>query len=218
MTSSALRFGRRRRRGQSTVELALCLPLLVLIMLGAVDLARGMYLNSQVMGAARAGLRIGVQADTTDIGDAIRSEPNSAIPNTDAVWGNEGPPACSTCGPQAAANCTGPTTPCGDPKGCADPSTWAPGQTACFAIRPCVLSNTSQNLFQCLPQRLGAWQSRPVPCTPAPCAPGQQGPNGDGLDIVVVYRFRPATLAIASFVPNGTFYLRAEVVGLALYY
>jgi len=58
---------------------------------------------------------------------------------------------------------------------------------------------------------------RPRPCNPF-CASGQQGPNGDSLDVVVVYRFRPQTLMIARLVTGGIFLLRNETLGLELYY
>lgn len=212
-----VRHRRHRSRGQAVVEFALCAPVIFLVLLGTVDLARGFYLSNQITGAARAGVRMGIITDTTDIGDSIRAEPNSAVPNTDAVWGNVGPPACSTCAAQPYANCSGPTTPCGDPKGCTDPTTWAPGQQACFAIRSCTLANVSGSRFQCAASGMGAWQSRPTACSPS-CAAGQQGPKGDGLVVVVVYKFQPSTVRIASFASGGTFYLRSEVVGLELYY
>ena len=34
---------------------------------------------------------MGLISDTSDIGGAIRDEPNSGIPNTLAAWGAEGP-------------------------------------------------------------------------------------------------------------------------------
>ncbi|HEV7677530.1 MAG TPA: TadE/TadG family type IV pilus assembly protein [Candidatus Dormibacteraeota bacterium] len=212
-----MRARHRRSRGQAVVEMALCAPLIFMVLLGTVDLARGYYLSNQITGAARAGMRIGITADTTDIGDAIRSEPNSAVPNTIAVWGNTGPPSCGTCSAQTYANCSGTSSACGDPKGCVDSSTWTTGQTACFAIRSCTLTNTAGAHFQCQAGNMGAWQTRPVPCTPS-CTAGQQGPKGDGLDIVVVYKFQPASLRIATLTAGGTFTLRAELIGLELYY
>ena len=111
-----MRARRRRERGQSFVELAVTLPILLLIALGATDLARGYYLSDEITGAARAGMRAGIKTDTIDIGDAVRSEPNSAIANTGAVWGREGPPVSGVT--QSYADCSGPATPCGDPNGC----------------------------------------------------------------------------------------------------
>jgi Flp pilus assembly protein TadG len=201
---------RRRSRGQAVVEFALCAPVLFMVLLGTSDLARAYYLSNQISGAARAGLRMGIITDTNDIGDAIRSEPNSAVPNTVAVWGTTGPG-------QANASCSGTSSACGDPKGCADQSTWTQGQVACFAVRSCTLTNTSGHTFECLPGSMGLWQSRPKACSPA-CTTGQQGPNGDALDVMVVYKFQPTTMQIATLATGGTFYLRSEVTGLELYY
>jgi hypothetical protein len=210
-----MRARRRRERGQSFVELAVTLPILLLIALGATDLARGYYLSDEITGAARAGMRAGIKADTIDIGDAVRSEPNTAIANSVAMWGREGPPSGGVT--QSYADCSGPETACGDPNGCTGPSSWQPGQIACFAVRSCTLANTSGNLYGCASSSYSAWQKRPKPCNPF-CVSGQQGPNGDGLDVLVVYRFQPQTLLIARYVTGGTFLLRSETLGLELYY
>jgi Flp pilus assembly protein TadG len=210
-----MRARRRRERGQSFVELAVTLPILLLIALGATDLARGYYLSDEITGAARAGMRAGIKADTIDIGDAVRSEPNTAIANSVAVWGREGPPSGGVA--QSYADCSGPATPCGDPNGCTGVSSWQSGQIACFAVRSCTLTNTSGNLYTCAPGSFSAWQLRPRPCNPF-CVSGQQGPNGDGLDVLVVYRFQPQTLLITRYVTGGTFLLRSETLGLELYY
>jgi Flp pilus assembly protein TadG len=210
-----MRRRRRPERGQSFVELALALPIMLLLALGATDLARGYYLSDEITGAARAGMRAGIKSDTIDIGDAVRSEPNTAIANSVAAWGLEGPPSGGVA--QTDADCSGPLTHCGDPNGCTGPNSWQPGQIACFAVRTCTLTNTSGNLYGCAANSYSAWQVRPQPCNPF-CAHGQQGPSGDGLDVVVVYRFQPQTLMISRLVTGGTFLLRNETLGLELYY
>ena len=202
---------RRASRGQSVVEFAIALPLLVLVALGATDLSRGYYMSNAITGASRAGMRAGIATDSIDIGDVIRTEPNNAVPDTAAAWGNEGPG-------QTNANCGGSSTACGDPQGCTSASTWLPGQVACFAVRSCRLSNTSGSTYVCAPGSFSAWQVRPQPCSPSPCGSGVQGPKGNALDVVVVYRFRPSSLTIASFGTGGTLYLRSETQGLELYY
>jgi len=206
-----MRTRRRGSRGQAVLELAVALPLLVLVALGATDLSRGYYMNEEVTGAARAGMRAGIQTDTIDIGDAIRAEPNTAIPNTVAAWGNDG-------AGQPDASCGAASGSCGDPNGCSAASSWVAGQLACFAVRSCRLTNTSGSTFVCAPGSFSAWQVRPQPCSPAPCGSGGQGPNGNALDVVVVYRFRPSSLEVASLGTGGTMYLKAEVQGLELYY
>ena len=223
---------RGRGRGQSVLEFALVMPLLVLTALGATDLAQGYYLSEEITGAARAGMRAGVTSDSIDLGDAIRAEPNTAIPNTDAAWGNEGPPVnvSGTLTPQPDGNCSGTTTACGDPNGCAAASSWQPGQVACFAVRSCKVSNVSGSLYTCTESSpvcasssspgpcFSAWQVRPAPCAGGTCSSGQQGPNGDALDVVVAYRFTPSTVKIASYVTGGVFNLRSETEGLEVYY
>jgi TadE-like protein len=209
-----MRAQRRRRgrsRGQAVLELAIALPLIVLVALGMTDLAHGYSMSDEITGASRAGMRAGIETDTIDIGDAIRSEPNTAIPNTVAAWGNEG------IG-QSDASCNGAGTSCGDPNGCTSTSVWLSGQVACFAVRSCRLTNAAGSRYTCAPGSFSGWQVRPVPCTPSPCGSAQQGPNGDGLDVVVVYRYRPVSLEIASLGTRGTMYLRAETQGLEIYY
>jgi Flp pilus assembly protein TadG len=94
------------------VEMAIVAPVLVLLMLGAADLGRAFYLDIEVTGASRAGVRTAIVAQVTDIGTAVRSEPNSAIPNDVASWGDTGPGGTNDCDPNA------PSHLCGDPSGC----------------------------------------------------------------------------------------------------
>ncbi len=47
-------------RGQALVEFALIIPLLVLILMGAFDLGRGIYAYNVVASAAREGARYGI--------------------------------------------------------------------------------------------------------------------------------------------------------------
>jgi Flp pilus assembly protein TadG len=51
--------------GQSIIEFAIVLPLLLLIFLGAVDFGRAVYLAVEVANAARAGAQYGAQSQTT---------------------------------------------------------------------------------------------------------------------------------------------------------
>ena len=181
-----------RRGGQALLEMALVVPILVLLMLGAADLGRAFYLNIQVEGASRAGMRVGVTNGVTDIGATIRSEPNSAVPNTTAVWGDTGPGGLN-------ADCTSAAQKCGDATGC-PPAVFTGTRAACFAIRTCTLAAGG-----CVAP-YGAWQSRP--------APGSEL----GLDVQVWYSFQPVTPFITQFTgTGGAFYLRAETYGLELY-
>jgi Flp pilus assembly protein TadG len=59
--SSALQY----QRGQSTVELAIAVPVLVVLLLAAADMARVFYLAIAVSNAARAGAQYGSQSVIT---------------------------------------------------------------------------------------------------------------------------------------------------------
>src|SRR6185437_14907439 len=55
----------RNDRGSAFVELALVLPLLTLVLIGAVELGRIAYFAIEVSNAARAGVAYGAQGPTT---------------------------------------------------------------------------------------------------------------------------------------------------------
>src|SRR2546428_14164177 len=89
-----------RRRAQAMVEMAIVLPLIVMMMLGAADLGRAFYLDIEMTGASRAGMREGIQGTASDLGNSVRNEVFDAIDNTQAVWGSTGPAgAYDGCGP-----------------------------------------------------------------------------------------------------------------------
>lgn len=192
---------RRRRggRGQSLVEAALVLPVIVLVALGGTDLAQAYRYSSDVAGASRAGMRIGIQGDTTDIGDSVRSEPNSVVADTDAVWGATGPGGANT-----SANCNGTGTgTCGDANGC-PASVFTGTRVACFAIHSCVLDTS----MRCT-TGYSSWGLRPEP----------NQTYGKGLEVVVVYKFTPSTPAIGQLAgAGGSYYLTGKNLGLELYY
>src|SRR5438105_14125350 len=78
-------------RGQALVEFAVTVPVMMLFVLLTVDVGRAYWESIDAAGAARAGARMGIISDTSDIGAAVRDEPNSGIPNTVAAWGATGP-------------------------------------------------------------------------------------------------------------------------------
>src|SRR3979490_1073419 len=80
-----------RQRGQALVEFALIAPALIVFVLLTVDVGRAYWEAIDAAGAARAGARMGIISDTSDIGSAVRDEPNTGIPNTTAAWGSVGP-------------------------------------------------------------------------------------------------------------------------------
>src|SRR6202022_4982762 len=95
-------------------------PRLGLLMLGSADLGRAFYLKLEMSGASRAGMRMAVLGGVVDIGNAVRSEPNSAIPNTAAAWGSMAPGG-------TYADCTSNAQKGGDPTGCRPRSVTALG-------------------------------------------------------------------------------------------
>lgn len=171
---------KRSQRGQALVEFAVLTPALLLFVLLTVDVGRAYWQAIDAAGAARAGARMAVISDTSDIGNAVRDEPNSGIPNTLAAWGPEGP--STTWG-----TCTNPNITCGDPQGC-PASSFTGSQIACFAERPCTLSNG--DLGSCI--GWGPWGSRP------------EAGGGHGLEVLVVIKFRAVTPALSIIIGGGT--------------
>jgi TadE-like protein len=193
-----VRASRRRTRGQALTEFALLTPALLLFVLLTVDVGRAFWETIDAAGAARAGVRMGIISDTSDIGGAIRDEPNSGIPNTVAAWGAEGPGT-------SWGTCTSGTGVCGDPGGCTSTS-FSGGQIACFAVRTCVLSSGG-DLGGC--STYGAWGARP--------AVG----GGHGLQVVVVIKFKAVTPALAQILgagSGGVIYLVQSEFGDELYF
>lgn len=187
---------RRAQRAQALVEFAVLTPALLLFVLLTVDVGRAYWQSIDAAGAARAGARMGVISDTSDIGGAIRDEPNSGIPNTLAAWGAEGP---ST----AWGSCTTANQNCGDPAGCPS-STFTGAQIACFAVRTCTQSNG--DLGACV--AWGRWGLRP------------ETGGGHALEVVVVIKFRPVTpaLSIIAGGASASILLVQTAVGEELYF
>jgi hypothetical protein len=193
---------RRRRgsRGQSAVEFALLLPVMLLLFLGTVDLARGYYLSIETSGAARSGARAAVVSDTSDIGDAIRSEPNTAIANTQATWGDTWKDQVNGCTPTTS-------TKCGDPNGC-PPSVFTGTRLACFAVRTCTLSSGG-DVGTCSSYS-ASWATRPASGTGAPHA----------VQVLVVYKLAPVTPLLGELTQNtgGNLYIKNYALGNELYF
>lgn len=188
---------RARQKGQSLVEFAVISVVLMLLLLGASDLARGFYLSVEISGASRAGMRAAVLINSANIGDAVRSEPNTAIPNTSSTWGATGPGGTYD-------HCDSTSGACGDPTGCAT-SVFSGARLACFAVRPCVVQSSAGNPLACA--SYGSWGQRPA------------SGSGNGIQVLVVYAFTPTTPAIARFAggTNGVFYLKSTTTGAAEY-
>lgn len=191
------RADHRGSRGQALVEFVIIVPVLLLFVMLTVDVGRAYFQAVDAAGAARAGVRMGIISDTADIGDAIRNEPNTGIPDTVAAWGNTGPG-------QARGVCTNAASTCGDPSGCVAAS-FNGSQIACFAIRACTLSNG--DLGTC--SSYGAWGLRPVVG------------SGHALQIWVVIKFTsvtPALSQIAGSPTGGVIYIKENAIGEELYF
>ena len=187
---------RRHSSGQALVEFTLTVPVLLLFVLLTVDVGRAYWESIDAAGAARAGARMAIISDTSDIGSATRDEPNTGIPNTVAAWGQEGPG-------QVYGVCTSSGSVCGDPNGCA-PTTFSGTQIACFAVRTCNLSSGG-DLGTC--SVFGSWGFRPV------------AGGGHGVQVVVVIKFIAATPALAQIIgPGGNLYLSQNSVGEEVYF
>jgi len=67
---------RKHRQGQSTLEFALALLVLIPLLLGAFDLGRAVYIHSVVAAAAQEGARYGIvhRGDASGIQGASRSQ------------------------------------------------------------------------------------------------------------------------------------------------
>ena len=192
-------IGRERHRagrGQALVEFCLLTPALLLFVLLTVDIGRAYFEAVDAAGAARAGTRMGVISDTSDIGASVRAEPNSGIPDTVAAWGAVGPG-------QPQGTCTVATGTCGDPSGCA-PTAFNGAQIACFAVRACTLSGGG-DFGTCI--SYGPWGTRP-----------QSGSAAHGLQTKVVIKFSAVTPALGVVVPSGVIYLVQTAVGEELYF
>ena len=189
---------RQPQRGQALVEFALLAPALVMFALLTVDVGRAYWESIDAAGAARAGARMGIISDTSDIGSAVRDEPNTGIPNTLAAWGSEGPGT-------VWGTCTNAASVCGDPSGC-PASSFSGTQVACFAVRSCILSSGG-DLGTCA--SYGPWGTRPA------------AGGGHGLQVRVVIKFSavtPALAQIAGAASGGTIYLTQNAVGEELYF
>jgi Flp pilus assembly protein TadG len=100
-----------RERGQSLVELAFVLPVLLLLLVGIIEIGRFAYYSILVANAARAGAQYGAQslaaaADTTGISNAGTNDaPGITAPNTLTVTSTQ---SCG-CATTSLGTCGTPT-------------------------------------------------------------------------------------------------------------
>jgi Flp pilus assembly protein TadG len=102
-------------KGNALLELAFTVPILTLLLLGAVQFAQVEYASIEVSNAALAGVQYGVQdattsADTTGIGNAAADDaPNITLGPTTATH------TC-ICSNGSASNCTATACPGSNPE------------------------------------------------------------------------------------------------------
>lgn len=104
----------RDEQGASLVELALLLPLFLLLTFGAVDIGRAFYLSIEVAGAAHAAAMYGAQNPTDTTGmqnaavDDAQNVPNLSTSNVTVSYGCEC--ATDTAGTTYSLSCAVPPT------------------------------------------------------------------------------------------------------------
>lgn len=79
--------GKRRRRGAAIVEMAVCLPVLVTIVLGIIEFGRGMMVGELVNNAAREGARLAIVTGSTntEVTDVVKNFLDAAGVNSQYV-------------------------------------------------------------------------------------------------------------------------------------
>jgi Flp pilus assembly protein TadG len=109
------RSSRSARRGQSLVEFALVLPLILLLIMGVIDLGRGIFAFNEVSNAAREGGRTGIVNQTLSDIRARAAEQAIALGIPTSA-----PASCPASGgppPAAAGICVVIVQPDGSPGG-----------------------------------------------------------------------------------------------------
>jgi Flp pilus assembly protein TadG len=111
--------------GQAFVELALVLPIFILLVLGGAEVGRLAYADIEISNAARAGVAYAMQSSTlASDGPGIRNAAKQDAPDIpNLVVDNNGPPTltcyCETAGVATAKSCTTINTDAGS---CPSPS------------------------------------------------------------------------------------------------
>jgi Flp pilus assembly protein TadG len=108
-----LRRLHRDRRGSALVELAIALPVMLLVFFGTVDFARVMYLGIELTNAARAGAQYGAHNLTT-IADTpgIEATAAAASPNIGTFTTSVSGPDCFCASNSATFTSTACTATC----------------------------------------------------------------------------------------------------------
>ncbi len=100
----------KEQRGSSLLECAIVLPLLILLLVGAIDFGRAYFLSIQVASAAQAGAAYGVQSFTDTAGMVTAAKLNApSVPSmtTVATFGCE----CHDASASSVSCSSNPTCP-----------------------------------------------------------------------------------------------------------
>lgn len=132
----------REQKGQALIETALAMPLLLLFLVGAIEIARAVFAGIEVSNAAHAGVQYGAQSsaaagDTTGIQNAATADaPDITLGTTtvshSCICSNG---AASTC---LATDCTGAnieTILTVQTQATFDPGIYLPGMSHTFTLQ-----------------------------------------------------------------------------------
>jgi len=96
-------------RGASIAELALLLPILLLMLIGLIDFGRAYYLSTEVSAAASAGGLYGCQTTTTaQDTTGIKAAATAAAPNVSGMTVPTVSVACQCSGSSGSVSCSSP--------------------------------------------------------------------------------------------------------------
>ncbi len=103
----------RQPRGSALVELAIALPVLLLVFFGTVDFARVIYLGIALNNAARAGAQYGAQSLISSVDTAgIQATADAASPTIGAFTATVSTPSCFCATDSAALTASSCTATC----------------------------------------------------------------------------------------------------------
>jgi len=131
----------REQKGQALIEAALTMPLLLLFLVGAIEIARAVFAGIEVSNAARAGVQYGTQssayvADTTGIQNAAAADaPDITLGTTtvshSCICSNG---AASTCLPTDCSGASNETILTVQTQATFDPGFYLPGISHTFTL------------------------------------------------------------------------------------
>ena len=84
---------RKKTKGQALVELALTLPMLFMLALGAFDISHYLFTYDRMVSAAREAVRLATETQTTNfltLEPAVRSRAQLVLTNSGIPWWTEG--------------------------------------------------------------------------------------------------------------------------------